>query len=151
MAAGDSQVYGIFVRDLMKGDNAVDFDTATLKIALCDSSYTPDVDAHDFYNDLTNELANGDGYTTGGATLGSGAVTYDSANNRAEYDCADVSWSFTATKAPKWAVLYKDTGDGSTSPLIAYWDCGTVSTDTTFTLTVNTEGLVQFRATAQTA
>lgn len=51
--------------------NAPNFDylSDTIKILLCTSSYTPDLAAHDFHNDITNEVANGNGYTTGGATL----------------------------------------------------------------------------------
>ena len=151
MAAGDSQVYGKFTELQMSGGTKVD-DGDTLKVLLTTSSYTPDVDTHDFVDDITNELGSGDGYTTGGATLGSKTVTYDSANNRTELDCADVSWTFTAAKSPKWAVLYKDTGTASTSPLIAYWDLGTLSGITgLLTLQVNAEGMLQFRATAQTA
>ena len=40
------------------------------------SSYSPDRDAHDYQNDLTNEVANGNGYTTGGATLAGCAMSY---------------------------------------------------------------------------
>jgi hypothetical protein len=150
VAAGDSQVYGKFTELQMSGATKVD-DGDDLYVTLHTSSYTPDIDAHDFADDLTNELANGDGYTTGGAALASKTVTYDAANNRTELDCADLVWNFTATKAPKWAVLQKTTGSAATSPLIAYWDLGTVSTDTTFTLQINAEGILQFRATAQTA
>lgn len=151
MAAGDSQAYGAFALSLMKGDNLVDFDTDTIKVALTTSSYTPDIDTHEFFDDVTNELAAGDGYTAGGETVASGAVSYDSANNQAEFDCADVAFPFTATKAPKWAIVYKSTGTAGTSPLIGYIDCGTVSTDQTFTVRINTNGLVNFRAQAETA
>ena len=41
-----------------------------IKVALCNSSYTPDRDAHDFFDDLTNEVT-GTGYTAGGLLLAS--------------------------------------------------------------------------------
>jgi hypothetical protein len=151
VAAGDTRVYGKFVELQADGATKVDWTTDTIKVLLTTSSYTPDYDAHDFLDDITNEIANGDGYTTGGVTLASKSSTFDAANDRWEGDCADLVWNFTATKAPKWAVVYKSTGTAGDSPLIGTIDCGTVSTDTTFTIPVNAEGLLQFRATAQTA
>lgn len=53
-----------------------DFLSDTIKIALLTSSYTPNLDTHDFFDDITNEVANGNGYTTGGATLGTKAASY---------------------------------------------------------------------------
>jgi hypothetical protein len=51
----------------------VDWDSDTLKMALLTSSYTFS-EAHDFFDDLTNEVT-GTGYTAGGATLASVALT----------------------------------------------------------------------------
>lgn len=58
--------------------NAPNFDflSDVIKISLHTSSYTPDLDAHVFRSSLTNEVANGNGYTTGGATLGMKAASY---------------------------------------------------------------------------
>lgn len=54
--------------------------------ALVTDSYTPDFNAHDFFNDLTNEVT-GTGYTTGGVavtsteiTLATGTLTFDAAD-----------------------------------------------------------------------
>lgn len=54
--------------------------------ALVTDTYTPDYNAHDFFNDLTNEVT-GTGYTTGGVavttteiTLAAGTLTYDAAD-----------------------------------------------------------------------
>ena len=33
----------------------IDFNSDTIKAAICTSSYTPDQDAHDYFNDVTNE------------------------------------------------------------------------------------------------
>jgi hypothetical protein len=151
MAAGDTQVYGKFTELQADGATKVDWTSDDIAVSLHTSAYTPDIDAHDFADDLTNELASGDGYTTGGIVIASKTSAYDADNNRWEGGCANLVWNFTATKAPKWAVVRKDSGSAATSPLIGYIDCGTVSTDTTFTIQINAEGLLQFRATAQTA
>lgn len=64
----------------------IDFAADTLKMQLHTSSYTPDLLAHDYHDDLTNEVANGNGYTTGGATLANASITL-----------------VTAANAPAWA------------------------------------------------
>jgi len=54
----------------------VDYDSDSIALTLHTSSYTPALDADDYVNDLTNELAASGGYSTGGVTLGSKTVTY---------------------------------------------------------------------------
>jgi hypothetical protein len=123
-----------------------DWDTDTIKVSLHTSTYTPDQDAHDFYNDVTNEVSSTN-YTAGGATLTTPTVTYDSATNEIRLDADNPSWtpvSFTA----RYAVWYKSTGTASTSPLIAYTDFGadvTVSSGT-FTITVDSTGVIKATA-----
>lgn len=92
----------------------IDLDTDTLKIALVTSSYTPST-AHEEWADVSaNEVATGDGYTTGGATL----ATPVSTNSNIDYD--DVVWT-SLTKTFRYAVIYKSgSGGGLTNPLIAY-------------------------------
>jgi hypothetical protein len=97
--------------------------TDDIKVALCTSSFTPDQDTQDFYDDLTNEVANGNGYTTGGVSLGTKSVNYDSSTNVMSLRAATSSWT-TATFTARYAVVYKDTGNGSTSPFLGYVDFG---------------------------
>lgn len=58
----------------------IDWLSDSLKVLLCTSSYTPNLDTHKFKSDLTNEVT-GTGYTAGGATLSSAALTYTVANS----------------------------------------------------------------------
>lgn len=111
----------------------IDWAADTIKVVLTTSAYTPDQDAHDFYNDVTNELSTAGGYTAGGATLGSRTVNYDTGTNRTQLRAATTSWTsatFTANKA----VVYSDTaGASTTDPLIVYVQFGadqTVSSGT---------------------
>jgi len=101
----------------------VDFDTDTIKVALVSSSYTPNQDTHDYWDDVSSNEVSGTGYTAGGATLASKSVTYDSGTNVTKFDAADVSWT-SSTITARYAVVYLDTGTASTSPLIAYVDFG---------------------------
>lgn len=122
----------------------VDLDTDTVKVALCTSSYTPNQDTHDYYDDLSNEVANGSGYTTGGKTLTSLTVAYDGATNTFSFDAADSSWT-SASFTARYAVIYVDTGTASTSPLLAYVNFGadqTVSSGT-FTIQWNASGIAK--------
>jgi hypothetical protein len=139
--------YGVPVKNMYSGANVVDWDTDTIKVALCTSTYTPDQDTHDFFNDITNELATAGGYTAGGATIASPTLTYDTATNEIRLDCADPSWS-SATFTARYAILYKSTGTASTSPLIAYVDFGadqSVSAST-FTIVLDSTGFIKLTA-----
>ena len=102
------------------GEGNIDLEGDTIKCALVTSSYSPNQDTHEYFDDVTNEVS-GTGYTAGGGTLTSVAVTADATNNRAKVDAADEEWS-NATITFRAAVVYKSTGTASTSPLIAYYD-----------------------------
>lgn len=138
MASG---IYNAYKVQLLKGAN-IDHESDTIKVALVTSSYTPDFDAHDFFDDVTNEVS-GTGYTAGGATLASKTVTQDNTDNEGVFDAADVTWS-SSTITARGAVLYKSTGTASTSPLIAYIDFGSdqSSSSGNFVITWNAEGIV---------
>jgi hypothetical protein len=99
----------------------IDWAGDTLKCSLHTVSYVPDQDAHDFWNDATNEVT-GTGYTAGGVTLAGKSVSYDATSNELRLDFDDLVWGPGATiSGIRVAVLYKVTGGASsTDPLIAY-------------------------------
>lgn len=92
----------------------IDLDTDTLKLALVTSSYTPST-AHDEWADVSaNEVANGNGYTTGGVTLANPVAT----DSNIDFD--DATWT-SLTKTFRYAVCYKSgSGGGLTNPLLFY-------------------------------
>src|SRR6266496_2249048 len=105
--------YGVAFKNMVSGlaNSVWDWDTDTIKISLHTATYSLNVDADDFFNDVTNEVSSAN-YTAGGNTLASASVTYDSATNETRLDAADTSWtgvSFTA----RYAVVYKSTGTAS--------------------------------------
>jgi hypothetical protein len=53
----------------------------TLKLMLLTNLYVPNKGTHKFQSDLTNEVANGNGYTTGGQTIGSIAAALTNTND----------------------------------------------------------------------
>lgn len=115
-----SALYNSFKKKIM--DGSIDLDTDTIKIALCTSSYTPDIDTHDFFDDITNELSTASGYTSGGASLANKSITVDTTNDLAYFDADDTTWTATGTLTFRYAIIYKSTGTASTSPLIGYLD-----------------------------
>lgn len=107
--------------------DTVDFSSAgdTLKIALVTASYTPSGDVDDFFNDVSANEVSGSNYTAGGYTLANktlalsgGTVTFS--------NTVDPSWTQHASgfSNARYAILYKSTGTGTTSALIAYADLG---------------------------
>lgn len=119
----------------------IDFEADTIKCALVTSSYTPNQDTHNYFDDVTNEVS-GTGYTAGGATLANCAVTYDAGTNVTKFDADDVTWTGSTITA-RYAVIYKSTGTASTSPLIAYIDFGEdeSSSSSTFEIQFNADGI----------
>ncbi len=121
--AASATLYNAFkARQL--GSAPINLSSDTIKVALCSSSYTPDQDAHDFFDDITNEVSASGSYSAGGATLANKATTQDNTDNEGVFDADDVSFT-SATITARYAILYKSTGTASTSPLIGYVDFGT--------------------------
>lgn len=115
----------------------------TIKCALATTTYTPDTDAHDFFNDVTNE-ASGTGYTAGGATLANDTFTYTAGTNTWKYDADDVSWPSSSITA-RYAIVYDSTpGTAATNPLICLFDFDTNQTTSngTFSIAWNASGLL---------
>ena len=128
------------------GDTSVtpiNLKTDTIKLALVTSSYTPDQDAHDFWDDVSaNEVSASGSYSAGGVTL-TVTTSQDNTDNEGVFDASDVTiTSFTGTF--RYAVIYKSTGVNSTSPLICLIDFGTnVSAYAgTVTITFAAEGIL---------
>jgi hypothetical protein len=115
-----SVIYNSYKLKLMDNSTKISHATDTLKVALVTSTYTPNIDSHDFFDDITNEVV-GTGYTAGGATLASPTATQDSTDDEGVFDAADTTWT-TSSLTARAAILYKSTGTASTSPLIAYID-----------------------------
>jgi hypothetical protein len=112
--------YNSFKAKIM--DGSIDLDTDTIKVMLVSSSYNFDQDNHVFKSDITGEIS-GTGYTAGGKELANKSVTQDNENNKSKFDADNLNWS-GATFTTRGAVIYKDTGTPTTSPLVAYFDFG---------------------------
>lgn len=116
-----SLIFNSCLEDEAKG--SIDFDSDTFKTLLVTSSYTPNKDTHGKRSDVTNEVANGNGYTTGGTTC-TVTVARDNANDRVTITFNGVSWP-TSTITARGAVIYKARGGASSADeLVCYADFG---------------------------
>lgn len=131
MASG---IYTRFKANLMK--RLHDLVNDTVKIALYGASYSFTA-TDDFYT-ATAELASTGGYTTGGASLTTKAVTEAGATG--VFDADDAAWS-SATFSTYFAVIYDNT---PCNTLICAIDFGGVQTVTagTFTVQFASSGIV---------
>lgn len=103
---------------LLNGEMDFSGDTSqTFKIALFTSSAT--LSAATTVYATTNEVANGNGYTTGGNTLTISAAPASSGTT-AFLDFADTTWT-DATITARGALIYKV---GGTNPAVAVLDFG---------------------------
>lgn len=101
----------------------MDFNSDTIKVMLCTSTYTPDQDAHQYKSSVTNEVS-GTGYAAGGASISSPTITYTGATNVMMLDGGDVSWP-SSTITARYAVVYDSTpATDATRPLVCYVDFG---------------------------
>lgn len=123
-------------------DGTLDLDGDTFKIALVDSGYVFDAD-HTTYADISgDEIANGNGYTTGGETLAN--VTWTRSGSASTLDADNPVWTATGGNIPAaaGAVIYDDTAGDA---LICYVDFdGEFPTleGGTFTYNINAAGIV---------
>jgi len=129
------------LRAYVKGDaktkqGLIDWDNDTIKVALLSSSYIPDLTNHDFFDDVSLYEITGTGYTQGGNTLT--GVTVSSSSNVVSISANNVQWT-SAQFTFRYAVIYKDTGIPSTSPLLALVDAGSDQT-VNGTLTIQWSG-----------
>jgi len=130
-------VYNSYKTKLLDSSTKIDLSSDTIKLALVTSSYTPDIDTHDFWDDVSANEASGTGYTAGGQALANKTVTTDTTNDNGKFNADSVSWTISSAFSARYAVLYKSTGTASTSPLIGYIDFGSTYTLSSGTLTIS--------------
>lgn len=117
----------------------------THKMILMATGFTFNIDTHDGYANISaSELANGNGYTTGGATMSGLAIAVDDVNDRADATWSNVVWTASGGSigpSPA-AVIYDDT---QTTPIadinlgdIAFGSDQTATDGGTFTVSTPT-------------
>lgn len=129
-----------FVQSL--GRKFIDLNGDTLKVALTNTAPTAATD--DELADIT-QVANGNGYTTGGTAVGSNAYSHTSGTGKLTGNDVVFTASGGSVGPFRYAVLYSDTSTGD--KLIGYWDYGssiTLADGETFTVDFDaTNGILQ--------
>ena len=130
-----------FVENL--AEKVHDLGADTLKVALTNSA---PLATNTVLTDIT-QIANGNGYTTGGSTT----TQSSSAQSSGTYKLVLGDVVFTASGGSvgpfQYAVLYNDTPTSPADPLIAWWDYGsavTLADGETFTFDASAvDGVIQ--------
>lgn len=142
MAAGAWQVLNKAKEKLM--DGTIDLDTHSFKVALCEAAQALAVTfatGNAGYADLTDETANGSGYTTGGQALT--GVTWVEAAGVITWDCANPQWTSMTKTGLKYAVIYDDTA--TNKDIVCFCELesgGTINvTAGTLDITINAAGV----------
>lgn len=139
MAAGTFTIYGANKADIRLNDLV----SANIRIALVTSVYTPDVTATGntlFANVSANELANGNGYTSGGAPL-TGTTAANVANTGFKFSTGNAVFTASGAGIPAWryaVMYYSGTLWGKVNPLIGYFVGDATPADTPATTAGNT-------------
>jgi len=134
--------------------NATDLLNATaanFRIALVTSSYTPNNATDELWAVASgSELANGNGYTTGGIVPAS--VTLNQTAGTVKFTGNAVVWTASGSGIPAWrrAVLYYlGTLNGKVNPLVAHFlgdatniDVPLTTSGNTITITPNASGII---------
>lgn len=93
----------------------INWDTDTMKVALIDKNvYTPNFTSHQYLSDVSGSAIIAAGVTLTGKSSTDGAA-----------DANDVTFTAVTGVESEALLIYKDTGDGATSPLIALIDSAT--------------------------
>lgn len=115
MAADKWKIYDSFIEYM--GDNTIDMDNDTFKCALFTSASNAATITLDDLSAVTNQVANANGYTTGGNTLT--GVTWAQASGTVTFDSDDTAWTASGGSiTARYAVIYSDTS--TTDKLVAY-------------------------------
>ena len=102
----------------------------TFKIILMAPGFVFDKDTHNSYADvIASELATGNGYIAGGATLTGVGCVVNNITDQAITTWANVQWTATAgSLSASGAIIYDDTTDSATADftdaIISYKDAG---------------------------
>ena len=139
MAITASGLYGLSIEKMLIDTLGESLEAEDHYMALVTDTYTPNFDTHDFYNDLTNEIGSGGGYTTGGTTITTTEVTVGSpAAGQLKWDHDDATWAAsTITNAMAGVDLTNVGGAASaTNQLIALLDFVTAVSTVSGLLTV---------------
>ena len=122
MAAGTFTLYKANIADLRENDLV----SANLRLALVTSTYSPSNTTTTgdslWATPSANEIANGNGYSTGGLAL-TGTVAANAGNTGWKLSTGNAVWTASGTGIPAWRYMvlyYLGTLWGKVNPILGY-------------------------------
>lgn len=143
MPSATGKLYGNGLLNLLNGN--VTWGSDDVYLALASSAYTPDIDAHDFWNDVTANEVTGTNWPAGGVQADGETLSLVTANNDVEFDVTDEVVASVTLSDGKHLIVYSRTnGTDATRELIGYatFDTALAPQGGTLTLDFATTGFV---------
>lgn len=132
---------------LQQAVQVVNFNTDSFKCILCDGTYDESA-LRDFrtYGDVSaNEIAPGNGYTSGGIDVSGTSATIDDTNNRVLYKSDDMY--FTASGGSigpaRYAVMYDPDGENTLVYVFDFGENKTIQDGTSLIIRVDTTAFMR--------
>jgi hypothetical protein len=121
------------------------------RLALVTSAWTPAPSTDEVWADVSgNEIANGNGYTTGGGTLT--GVVLNQTSGTVKFTASAFTWTASGGSIPAWrrgVVYYLGTLNSKVNPIIGYFlgdstpaDVPATTVGNTLTVTPNASGIL---------
>lgn len=151
MAAGPWVTPNLAKLNFFSATSLLSATAANFRWALVTNSWVPNTATDELWAVASaNEIANGNGYTTGGLTPGSVALSQTSGT--VKFTSAAGVWTASGTGIPAWRYLvcyYLGTLNSKVNPLVAYFlgdstpaDVPLTTAGNTITITPNAAGII---------
>jgi hypothetical protein len=142
MAEGDGVLYNNYKGLVLSGEIQLMADS--IRVILV-TGYTPDIDAHTGYSDVSGFEITENDYDDGGQTISGETITVDNSSDRAVYDGYNLEWNDIGPLAPddpEHAILLD--WDHPDQPLIGYWELETPTNGGNYIIQFSTNGILVF-------
>ena len=133
MAITASGLYGLTLEKVFIDTAGQSLEAETHNELMVQDAHAPDFDAHDFRNDVTNEVS-GTNYTAGGVNVTSTEITL--ASGVLTYDAADTVYSNVTITDAMAGIIYFDVGTAATDQLVCLQDFVTAASATAADFTI---------------
>jgi hypothetical protein len=151
MAAGPYVFPDLAKLNFFNATNLLSANVANFKLALVTSAWTPNNATNEVWADVSgNEIANGNGYTTGGGALT--GVVLSQTTGTVKFTSNAFVWTASGGSIPAWrrgVVYYLGTLNGKVNPLVGHFlgdstpvDIPATTVGNTLTVTPNASGIL---------
>lgn len=151
MAAGAFVIPDLAKLNFFSATGLLQATAANYRLALVTSSWTPVQASDELWAVASgNELANGNGYTTGG--INPGSITLNQTSGTVKFTGNAVVWTASGTGIPAWrrmVLYYLGTLNGKVNPIVAHAlgdstpaDIPLTTSGNTLTITPNASGIL---------